>query len=411
MTGSVPRVKLPLIFLAVASVYWLTKFSPAIPIVSVALFVGCFLLAILAGRKLDASTVRFAMGLFTLNLVWFAASLWFNPLRLGMDEIARSALQNAFYILLAPLIASMLPRLEKGRVAVRSTVVVIVALLSLCVLERAGVLNFDGVRRALFWKGMLYENNARDIALVGYIRPKLVASEPSLVASWIAMIAIVARTFGASRWLLAVTSAGGWFVIGSPYAFLPLLAAVLPRARSARGLGSSLPVVLGAVLLAYGLLMALVTLSGGGLPIRDESDYRRLILPVELAIEAVRQNPLIGYGMGSWDHLGEAGGPVSSGVFMPFVAMHQGGLLGLIMITLIVRRYIASMGLLFGGGVVLVLSVILGNPYGSSLLYIIVLERVFRLAEIFRGESGQRLPEPVSGLPAKGTQLPPPLKA
>lgn len=383
--------RLPLAFLAVASVYWLTKFSPAIPVVSGILFGGSLMLALFAGRKLDASTVRFSLALFVLNLVWFAASLWFDPVRLGAGEISKSAIQNAFYILLAPLVASLLPRMDGGIAFVRGATIVIIILLLLCVLERVGVLSFEAIRRALFWKGMLYEYDARDMVLVGYVRPKLVASEPSLIASWIATIAIVARTFGASRLMLVVTSVASWFVIGSPYAFLLLLVAVLPSARSNQGLSGSLPVVVAIVLLAYVALIALVSISDGNLPIRDQSDYRRLILPIELSIEAVRQNPLIGYGMGSWDHLGEAGGPVSSGVFMPFVAMHQGGLFGLLIITLIVRRYVACTGFLFGSGIVLMLSVILGSPYASSLFFIIVLERVLRLAVKSRSSHEQSL--------------------
>lgn len=367
-------------FLAVASVYWMTRFSPVIPVVSVGLFMMCLLAALFMGRRIDASSMRFASGLFVLNLIWFLSSLWFDPVRVGAGEIAKSAVQNAFYIMLAPLVVSILPKVDRGKVVVRTSFLVIAVLLGLCMLERAGMLHLDALQQTLYSNGMLYENYARDRLLVGFVRPKLVASEPSLVASLMATIAIVARSFGASRWSLLVISIAAWLAIGSPYAFLPLLVALLPRAQPSSRLAGSLPVVAGAVLLAYVVLVSIVLLSDGNLPLRDESDYRRLILPIELAMEAVRQNPLTGFGMASWDHLGEADGPVSSGVFMPFVAVHQGGVVGLLMMTLIVRRYLSCLGLVFGGAVILILSVVLGSTYGSSLFYIIVLERVFRMA-------------------------------
>lgn len=240
-------------------------------------------------------------------------------------ERAKSALQQLYFVTLAVAIGnSRLLSQRSNRAQIGWSLLVAGAvLLSFGLLERfTGIGAVSDKFRVMMYDGPgLYTNDARDMALVGGIRPKAFAKEPSHAAMGCCICLTMAAVLVNRRavyWVGAGLVLASLLVFGSPIplAFLATLvvagitaALVARRGYTILNLAVSLGVAatIGIVVLAA-LIYAVEPLRNrfisAVLEDGDRSSYLRIVHVFTLAKESILMNPIFGVGYGGEAELG-----------------------------------------------------------------------------------------------------------
>lgn len=171
--------------------------------------------------------------------------------------------------------------------------------------ERLGLLGpvNDIVRYSLYDEAFIANNPLRDITTYGFVRPTLFASEPSNVAKFYGSILgaylVLSRT--RSIVLKGVMAAVSFVVLLPSVSFVfGLISGLFGRLRYAfMSLSIIKRVIITVVFLATGIVVSWYVanrlgLLGGKMEV---SAYARLVFPFRLAAEAIRNQPIFGYGL------------------------------------------------------------------------------------------------------------------
>ncbi|WP_146592389.1 hypothetical protein [Puniceibacterium confluentis] len=227
-----------------------------------------------------------------------------HPSDLGNQTSSTILLWLSIFASLA--VGTQLRRLGKRRMA-KWFWWITVAIIIGALLERLGPLRpiSDGIRSALYPASILYDGEARDLANHGFVRPKLLTSEPSHLGKFFATFITVAAALDSRRIKHLVVNVAGYMVIASPVILIAVGVIVL-MILQARGWRRSfrspfimLPAVLTLALVAvYVYQIATVRLSGNGGGI-EPSTYQRIVQPYLVMMMSLEQRPLFGYGLGS----------------------------------------------------------------------------------------------------------------
>lgn len=212
---------------------------------------------------------------------------------------------------------------DRFRTILASTVAIV---LVLAALERSGLIReiSDSWRHWIF--GMVaytdpYASDARDLAMVGFIRPKVFGPEPAHLAGFLFVCMVVTSfVMRTARGMLALFACNviAWLLIGSPVLLLSLIAlCIVSVYRFGSFLIYLLPLVLfacAALLLVQPSKLGTVTegvqarfeglFSGDERGIRDDSVRSRLYVPFAVSIpNSIAHNPLWGVGIGGKEKL------------------------------------------------------------------------------------------------------------
>lgn len=274
-------------------------------------FFGCVCVALLIlvfnRRRLQFADVSALGVIFLIYLL--SAALHFGD----AEEVSRrlSSLANGCLVLLLGYCWCLaLTSLSSTRIA-RLALGVAIFITAYAVLEQLEVFRqlSDFVRAWIYPRGV-YDQDTRDIALYGAIRPKVFLREPSLVGINLGLALsvwlLVRKPVGLIRLVVVIAWLGSAvFVIRSPT--LAIFAAIcvyghlaysLPRRDLANVLGV-LTVV--AVFMLPGLSLIASELFGGVFEriVTGWSFYLRQIGPYKIAQTMLVENPLFGYGIGA----------------------------------------------------------------------------------------------------------------
>lgn len=212
-----------------------------------------------------------------------------------------------------------------------------------------------------------YDNAARDLELRGFIRPKFLTSEPSLVAigflvlvnAWLALEATSRRVV-----IAVVASLVAYVVIGSPVALGSAICAVIIGSRGSIG-RRLLRMAQGAAILgACGVVVALAAPDALRLLVDRvsqalsidvaviTSENLRLAIPAVVAVDAIRASPALGVGVSGKEVIPS----ITSLPFQDFAsdvqlansfftAIVYFGLAGLVLLGGIFARYLRALGI------------------------------------------------------------------
>lgn len=159
---------------------------------------------------------------------------------------------------------------------------------------------------------MVYDGDARDLNMAGFVRPKLFTSEPSLAALGICVAGFGALLTSSDTRRMTqcfLMSLCAWFLCGSPIAAVPAM--IVPLTILSGRVGwpvkaFSVAFVVGAVFSAFSSpgdlgrfdLEQLNVAYAGSDKQNESSERLRITYPYVSAIDAIRVNPLLGLGVG-----------------------------------------------------------------------------------------------------------------
>lgn len=161
----------------------------------------------------------------------------------------------------------------------------------------------DAFREVVYSDG-LYTNDARDLANVGYVRPKLFTSEPSHLAKFFLLCVVISSLAKGKIFRHLVLLFFGFAILGSSTVLLglPILVAIgvskglkTKRYRQVALLGGPIGFALA---LALGIWAVFDRLGFGGNTI-EASAFMRVVRPFLIAQLAFWEHPFVGFGMGS----------------------------------------------------------------------------------------------------------------
>lgn len=274
-------------------------------------FFGCVCVALLIWifnrHRLQSADVSALGVIFMIYLL--SAALHFGD----TEEVTRrlSSLANGCLVLLLGYCWCMaLTSLSSNRIA-RLALGISIFITAYALLEQLEAFRqlSDAVRALIYPRGV-YDQDTRDIALYGAVRPKVFLREPSLVGINLGLALsvwlLVRRPIGLIRLFVVIAWLGGAvFVIRSPT--LAIFAAIcifgylaysLPRQDIVNVVGG---IAVIAVFMLPGLSLIASELFGGVIEriVSGWSFYLRQIGPYKIAQSMLIEDPLFGYGIGA----------------------------------------------------------------------------------------------------------------
>lgn len=170
----------------------------------------------------------------------------------------------------------------------------------------------DRFRDFAYSGDIVYGNDARDLASVGFVRPKVFTSEPSHVAKMLGVFlcAFAVTAAGLPRkWLALVLCGIGYVVIGSPaiaagavVVSFDLLVNLVRNPKVWRHPGSMVFLAIFALAVVFASAEAFYQLTsrlglfGGAI---EPSAYQRLVAPWVMAMNSIATHPILGFGLGA----------------------------------------------------------------------------------------------------------------
>lgn len=254
--------------------------------------------------SLVTSTATLAVVMFALFLI----SVVFRNDSLEQYNQLRSLFLFFLTILAASGALSMVLDLSR-ETAFRYVRFIILVILAGLLLERLGIIKpaSDAFREWLYPETVVYSNDIRDISNYGFVRPKLFASEPSYVAKFFGTMvaaAIVLRPTGTrmtsiflwvGAFMVLLPSAAIVFGVGAGFLFLAFGRSDGSRSPIIARTAMVVALVLFGFYFTYEIADRLGVFTGR----LEASAFERLKQPFLLAVSAIKERPLFGYGIGA----------------------------------------------------------------------------------------------------------------
>lgn len=270
-----------------------------------------FIVPGIAGIFISSLRRSLVSSIVTLSIVMFAVfliSVVFQSRGTEQAEQFRSLV--LFFLTIAAAGGALSMVLDLPReTAFRFARFVILAMLAGLVLERLGVTRpaSDAFREWFYPDSIVYSNDFRDIQNYGFVRPKLFSSEPSHAAKFFGtMVAVAIALRPASMrviyifvwvimFLILLPSAGILFGVGAGFLFVAFGRSDSTRSPFLIRSGMIVALMFIGIYFGYEIVSRLGIFSGG----LEASAFERLKQPFLLAVSALEQRPLFGYGIGA----------------------------------------------------------------------------------------------------------------